>query len=203
VKKRHRDSSLVWQKLKANMATNCRMDKIRLALRVLSIVILVVPLAGILSVYSGNLSGLVLTSEIKNFMNGEVSESQFQRPVPAGQPQYDSATGVYTFYFKFTNPLENAISVDRITADVYCKDHNVALGSVSMAQPITIQPGETAIIDASGSWTQQALEHFNSCHNGPEDDDVNVSFKDLNVDLAGIKIHMEILADAGWVMMPK
>jgi len=179
------------------------MDKIRLALRVLSIVILVVPLVGILSVYSDNPSGLVFTSEIKNFMSGDVSESQFQRPVPAGQPQYDPASGVYTFSFKFTNPLENAISVDRISAEVYCKDHNVELGSVSMPQPITIQPGETVNIDASGTWTQQALEHFAYYHNGPEDDDINVSFKDLNVDLAGIKIHMDKLDDAGWVMMPK
>jgi LEA14-like dessication related protein len=179
------------------------MDKIRLALRVLSIVILVVPLVGILFAYSNNISGLVVTPEIKNFMSGDVSESQFQRPVPAGQPQYDPATGQYTFSFKFTNPLENTISVDRLSAEVYCKDHNVALGSVSMLQPITIQPGETVIIYASGTWTQQALEHFACYHCGLEDDDINVSFKNLNIDLAGIKIHMDILEDAGWVMMPK
>ena len=179
------------------------MDKLHLALTVLSIAILVGPLAGVVYTYRSNLSGLVITPEIKNFASGDVSKTNFQPPVPAGVPQFDPATGVYTFSFKFTNPLEDPISVDRISAEVYCKDHDVALGSVSIAQPMTIQPGETVTINACGTWTQQALNHFKAYHSGPEDDDINVSFKDLNVDLAGIKIHMDELEDAGWVMMPK
>ena len=70
-------------------------------------------------------------------------------------------------------------------------------------KPITIQPGETVTIDASGTWTTQALAHFATYHNGPDDDDINVSFRDLNVDLAGIQIYMAELEDAGWVMMPR
>jgi hypothetical protein len=179
------------------------MDKIQLALKVLSIVILAGPLLGVVYVYRDDLSGLVFTPEIRNLSSGDFSSSQFQRPVPAGEPQYDPATGQYTFSFRFTNPLENEISVDQISADVYCKDHNVALGSVSIEQPMTIAPGETVIINACGTWTQQALQHFEVDHNGPEDDDINVFFKDLNVDLAGIKIHMGELPDAGWVMLPR
>ena len=75
---------------------------------------------------------MVYTPELKNLVNGDISESQFQRPVPAGNPTYDEATGVYTFSFKFTNPLDNEISVSKISADVYCKEHNVALGAVSI-----------------------------------------------------------------------
>ena len=144
---------------------------------------------------------LGLYARSRSLASGAISESQF-RPVPAGQPQFDPATGVYTFSFKFTNPLDNEISVDRISADVHCKDHGLALGSVSIKQPMTIQPGETVTIDASGMWTQQALDHFSVYHSGPEDDDINVSFRDLNVDLAGIQIQLGELPDAGWVMLP-
>jgi hypothetical protein len=179
------------------------MDKLRLGLTILSAAILVVPLAGIVCLYSNNPVGLVYTAELKNFVSGDISQSQFQRPVPAGNPTYDEATGVYTFSFKFTNPLENEITVSKISAGVYCKDHDVALGTVSLDEPITIQPGQTATINAHGTWTTQALAHFATYHNGPDDDDINVSFRDLNVDLAGIQIYMAELEDAGWVMMPR
>ncbi len=179
------------------------MDKLAFILRILSILILVGPLLAVVCIYSGNPSGLVLTPELKNLASGDLSKSQFQLPQPVGNPTFDAATGVYTFSFKFTNPLGNEIAVSRITADVYCKTHNVALGSMAMAQPITIASGETVTVQAQGTWTQQALEHFAAYHNGSEDDDINVSFKNLNVDLAGVSIHMAVLEDAGWVMMPK
>lgn len=179
------------------------MDKIRLALTLLSAATLIIPLAGIVFFYSGNLTGLVYTPELKNFVSGDISESQFQRPVPAGNPTYDEATGVYTFSFKFTNPLDNEISVSKISANVHCKEHDVALGAVSIDEAITIQPGETVTIDASGTWTTQALAHFATYHNGSDDDDINVSFRHLIVDLAGIQIYMAELEDAGWVMMPR
>ena len=107
------------------------MDKLRLALTVLSAAILLCSAHWNRCLYSNNIVGLVYTAELKNFVNGDISQSQFQRPEPAGNPTYDEASGVYTFSFKFTNPLENTISVSKISADVYCKDHDVALGAVS------------------------------------------------------------------------
>ena len=43
---------------------------------------------------------------------------------------------------------------------------------------------------------------FKISHSGPEDDDINVSFKNLNVNVAGAQMHIEDVADAGWIMMP-
>ncbi|MFA7398358.1 MAG: hypothetical protein WC046_07735 [Candidatus Bathyarchaeia archaeon] len=179
------------------------MDRLALTLRILTVAILVVPLLGVACLYSDNLTGLIITPEIKNLVSGDISSSEFKLPVPAGTPTYDPSSGIYTFYFKVTNPLDNQITVSEITAETYCKNHNVALGTVSMSEPLTIEPGETIIVQASGTWTQQALEHFIVHHNGPEDDDINISFVNLNINLAGVSIHMALLDDAGWVMMPK
>ena len=179
------------------------MDKVKIALTILSIVIIVGPIAGVVYVYRDNLLGLVVPPEVKGLMNGSFTESQFQPPMPVGQPQYNPETKTFTFSFKFTNPLQNEISIDDISAGIKCKDHNVFLGNVSISKPIKIAPGETAIINASGSWTQEALNHFQAQHSGPEDDDINVAFENLNVDLAGIKVQMDELADAGWVPLPR
>lgn len=178
------------------------MDKLHLALMIISIAIIVCPIAGVVYAHQGNLTGLVLPPELKSLASGNYSASRFQPPMPVGQPTYDPATNTYTFSFKFANPLQNTISVENISADVICKDHGNLLGCVLINQPMTIVPDETVVINASGCWTQAALDHFKAYHCGPEDDDINVSFENLNVVVAGVQVHMDELADAGWVMMP-
>jgi hypothetical protein len=178
------------------------MDKMHLALTVLSIVIIVGPIVGVVYAYSGNLAGLVLPPELKSLASGDYSASRFQPPMPVGQPTYDLATNTFTFSFEYTNPLQNSISVENISANVICKDHADFLAYVSINHQITIGPDETVTIDASGCWMQTALDHFIACHCGSEDDDVNVSFENLNINLAGVQVHMDELADAGWVPLP-
>jgi hypothetical protein len=196
---------LIYQKIKSisSIKNDTGMDKVNLAFTILSIAIIVGPIAGVIYIYRDNLLGLVLPPEVKSLTNGDLAESKFQPPMPAGEPQYDPETKTFTFSFKFTNPLQNEISINQISADVKCKDHNVHLGNVSINEPIKIGPGETVVINASGSWTQEALNHFKAQHCGPEDDDINVAFENLNVDLAGIKVHMDELPDAGWVPLPR
>ena len=179
------------------------MDKVKIALTLLSVAIVVGPIAGVLFVYRDNLLGLVVPPEVNNLMNGGFTESQFQPPMPVGEPQYNKETRTFTFSFKFTNPLQNEIAINVISAGIKCKDHNVFLGNISLDRPLKIAPGESAIINASGSWTQEAISHFQAQHSGPEDDDINVAFENLNVDLAGIKVQMDELADAGWVPLPR
>ena len=178
------------------------MDKVHLALTLLSIVIIVVPIVGVAYAYRSNLMGLVLPPELKSLASGNYSTSRFQPPMPVGQPTYDPATKTFTFSFNFTNPLQNTISVENISTEVFCKDHGVFLGNITLDDPMTIAPDQTIIINASGSWAQAALDHFKTYHSGSEDDDINVSFQDLNVNIAGVQVHMDKLDDAGWVPLP-
>ncbi len=179
------------------------MDKVQLALTILSIVIVVVPVVGVVYVYRDNLVGLVVPPQIQGLTSGNYTASQFKPPMPAGQPTYDPVTKTFTFSFNFTNPLQNTISVESISAEVVCKQHGVFLGNVSINQPITIGSGESVVMNASGCWTQEALDHFKAYHSGPEDDDINVAFENLNINVAGVQVHMDELPDAGWVPLPR
>lgn len=178
------------------------MNKLHLVLTVLSIAIIVVPIAGVVYAYRGNLVGLVLPPELESLASGNYSTSRFQPPTPAGQPTYDPATNTFTFSFKFTNPLQNAISVENLSADVICKEYGVLLGNISVSQQVTLAPSETVAVSASGCWTQVALDHFKAYHSGPEDDDINVALENVNVYVAGVQVHIDELADAGWVPLP-
>jgi hypothetical protein len=178
------------------------MDRIKLALTLLTVAIAVGPLAAVTCMHSENLMGMAIPPEVERLMSGNVDSSAFSAPMPVGRPTYDPQTGEYSFSFSFTNPLQNEIEVESLSATVVCKDHGVVLGDVSVDGPLTIQPGQTAVICASGTWTQQALDHFKTYHSGPEDDDINVCFKNLNVEMAKIHVHLDELPDAGWVPLP-
>jgi hypothetical protein len=179
------------------------MDKLHLALTIFSIVIIVCPIVGTVYAYRDDLAGLLLSSELESLVSGDFSESRFQPPILQGQPSFDLATNTYTFDFKFTNPLQNAISLENISADIVCKEHRDLLGCVLIDQPMTtVTPGELVVIGASGCWSQAALDHFKISHSGPQDDDINVSFKNLNIVFSGVQVHIDEVADAGWVMMP-
>jgi hypothetical protein len=164
------------------------MDKVRLAFTLLSTAIIMGPIVGAVYAYSGNLVGLVLPPELKGVASGNYSTSRFQPSTPENQPTYDAATNTYTFSFKFINPLENTISLDTLSADVICEEHQVLLGTASLNAPITIAPRETVTINACGCWTQAALNHFKTNHCGPEYDDINVAFQNLSMNVAGIKV---------------
>ncbi len=178
------------------------MDRVEVALTLLSIIIVVAPLSGIVYAYRDNLLGLVVPPEVRGLTRGDFTQSPFQPPMLEGKPQYNLETGQFTFCFRFTNPLENEISIDDISARLRCADHDVLLGDISIGKPIRIGVGESVIISASGSWTQEALKHFYEKHSGPEDDDIHVVFEDLNVEVAGIKLHMDRFVDGDWVPLP-
>jgi hypothetical protein len=178
------------------------MDRIKLALTLLTIAIGIGPMAAVVCTHSANLTSLAIPPEVEKLMSGNVDASAFSAPMPVGQPTYDPQTGEYSFSFSFTNPLQNAIEVESLSATVVCKDHGIVLGDVSLDGPLTIQPGQSMVISASGTWTQQAIDHFKVYHSGPEDDDINVAFHDLNVEMAKIHVHLDELPDAGWVPLP-
>jgi hypothetical protein len=178
------------------------MDKLHLALTILSIVIIVCPLTGAVYAYRDDLAGLVLSPELKILASGDYSASRFQPPILQGQPHFDLATNKYTFYFKVTNPFQNSISVENISAYVVCKEHRDLLGCILIDNPVSVAPGESVIISASGCWTQIALDHFKESHSGPQDDDINVALRNLNILFTGAQVHIDDVPDAGWIMMP-
>jgi hypothetical protein len=61
------------------------------------------------------------------------------------------------------------------------------LGNVSVVGPINIISGETAQIHITGSWTQEAENHFITLH--PNQDSINVNLIDLTVNVNGLIIH--------------
>jgi hypothetical protein len=180
------------------------MDKVKIALTVLSILIVIGPLAGAAFVYRDNLVGLVVPPQVKSLVSGgdstgSQSQPQFQPPQLVGQPQYNAQTGAFTVSFNFTNPLTNEVSIDKLSAEVQSEEGGVSLGNISINQPLQITPGETSIINVSGVLSQAAISQFEA--QNPGVNGINISLANLNVDVAGVTVHMDQVNNVGQLQL--
>jgi hypothetical protein len=180
------------------------MDKVKIALTILSMVIIIGPLAGLAYVYRDNLLALVVPPQIKSLVNGgdptgSQSQPEFQPPQLVGQPQYNAQTGAFTVSFNFTNPLTNQISIDQLSAEVQ-SEGGASLGNISINQPIQMTPGETSIINVSGILNQNAISQFEA--QNPGVNSINISLTNLNADVAGITVHMNQVNNVGQLQLP-
>ena len=175
------------------------MDKVKIALTILSILIIVVPLAAVTFLYRDNLSGLVVPPQVKSLVSGDSAGLQFQMPQLVGQPQYDAQTGAVTVSFNFTNPLTNDVSIDKLSAEVQ-SDSGVYLGNITLNQPIQILAGETSTINVSGVLSQNAISQIEA--QNPGANGINISLTNLNANVAGVTVHMDQVNNAGQLQLP-
>ncbi len=183
------------------------MNKLKIALTLITIAIIVVPFSYVVIAYSGNLVGLVLPPQFSNLGQSleqnfggnpsgsstspiNITGSDFQVPQIVGTPQYDPTTGDFNIAINATNPLPNEISVEQLSVEIQSKDNSGLIGNISIPQVIDIQPGESAIINVEGVIPQQLYDQINSQNTGNIDIN-NILLKNLDVTVGGIKVHMD------------
>jgi hypothetical protein len=173
------------------------LEKVKIAITALTIVIMIGPLLCMVFIYRDNLIGLVLppqfggstsNEEFFNLENLASIGSDIKPPELVGS-QYFSENGSFALAFNFTNPIAEEISVDSFTAGVYSKD-GTFLGNVLLGSPLSIGPNESGLIDIAGSWSQEALDYFKSHSNS---DTIDVTFKNINVAVAGLEFQLDEL----------
>jgi hypothetical protein len=181
------------------------MDKLKIALTLLSIAIVVGPIAGVVLVYKDNLPGLVLPPQIQSLVNGDNSSPsntdtlptdilpQFEMPQPVGEPKYNSQTGEFVYPFNFTNPLETKISFDQLSADVSL-GNGQTLGTISLDQPINIDPGASEVINATGIMSQDSINQLIAQYGNNNLD--NIVLNNVNVTVGGVNVFIPHI-DAG------
>jgi hypothetical protein len=185
------------------------MNKLKIFLMLLSVVIIVVPIAFEVILYRDNLQGLIIPPEITNIANGNNSSndsnpispisndsnisnlvnSGFQLPQPVGEPQYNPETKTLTFTFNYTNPLQTPLAVDNLQATIVSHDDGAFLGNVSLDKPLNLQPGQNMNITAHDVLSDEAINYFRT--NFTNQNSTNVDFVNLNVTVGGITVKVD------------
>jgi hypothetical protein len=165
------------------------LDKVRLILTVITIAINVLPIAGILLIYQNNLLGLVIPPEINKIMNDNPITEESLGNLTLVDSQYDATSRTVALTFKFTNPFKFDLSVNSMFADVQCDAHDFPLGHATISNPVDVRAGETATIDVVGTWTQDAISHFQTAHAGAQNIDIELVGLAINVN--GISVQTD------------
>ena len=177
------------------------MNKVKFALTLLSIAIIVGPLAGLLFVYRDNVVGIILPPQVNSLLSGKGSAgSQFSQdlsnlklPQSGGQLQYNPDTGAISYPLNFTNPLTTQISFDQMSAEVV-GGNNVTLGNVSIPAT-TIAPGENVIINATGDLSKSAVSQLAAQNSGAPN--LSISLENVNADVGGVEVHINQISNVG------
>jgi hypothetical protein len=169
------------------------MDKIRLLLTVITIVIVVVPLVGTLLAYQDNLLGLFVPPEIREVADGLMggggdNGSGMEPPTMVGEPQYDEASHTFSVTFQYKNSFPVDITIKSLSGDIECVEHGFHLGNVSLSEPVSIDAGKTGTLTVLGKLTDEAIQHLGDMHANEEN--VDVVFVDMAVDISGIQIQL-------------
>jgi hypothetical protein len=169
------------------------MDKVRLLLTLVTIVIVVVPLVGIVLAYQDNLLGLFIPPEMSemadDFMGGDgINGSGIEPPAMVGEPEYNPATQTFSIGFQFENPFPMDIIIKSLTGNIECAEHRFHLGVASIREPVSIDAGETGTLTILGTWTLEAINHFESEHG--DEEFVDAVLLDLTVDISGLQLEL-------------
>jgi hypothetical protein len=169
------------------------MDKVRLLLTVITIAIIAVPIVGMLLAYQDNLLGLFVPPEINEIAEdlaggGGTNGAGLEPPTMVGEPQYNEATRTFSVTFQYKNTLPLDITIKSLSGNIECYEHGFTLGNASLSKPVSIDAGETGTLTVLGTWTPQAISHFETGHEGEEF--VDVVLVDSAVDISGIQLQM-------------
>jgi hypothetical protein len=162
------------------------LDKVRLILIVITIAINVLPIAGILLIYQNNLLGLIIPPEINTIISDTSITEESLGNLTLVDSHYDATSRTVALTFQFTNPFKFDLSVNSMSADVQCDAHDFPMGHATIGNPVDILAGETATIDVVGTWTQDAINHFQTAHAGAQS--IDVELVGLTINVNGINV---------------
>ncbi len=112
-------------------------------------------------------------------------DGSFLAPVLVGA-EVDNASRTFSVTVNFTNTFGFDLTLNEISANVVCSQHNSPLGTVGLAEPIVLLSDQTAQITVSGSWTQEAEDHIQTNHSGATS--IEASLTNLRINVNGLTI---------------
>jgi hypothetical protein len=170
------------------------MNRVKIALTVLTIAISIGPILGVVIIHRDNLLGLVMppsTSDSSPSMEslfGKLTSPGFSPIQPLGNPTFDATTGEFEYPFNLTNPLPESISLDALSADIVSSD-GTKLGTISIPSAINIGSGQSAIVDITGQMNPDLLEQYKD-----QISQGNISLDNINITIGGVSLHVSDLS---------
>ncbi len=182
-------------------------------MQILSVVLVLItvgciigPMGGVVLMYRDNLSGLVVTPQIKNIINGNNNIQQdnsnnnnYNNGVNSNNDnsngfitptfvsaQINNEAKTFTVTVNVTNNFNYDLTLNSMTATVESSQDNYQLGTISLNAPVTIIAAQTALVTVTGTWTQDAINYVQNNYEGATS--INVNLANISINVNGIII---------------
>jgi hypothetical protein len=142
------------------------------------------------AMYLNNPLSLVIPPNLGEILRGSVFPSGSTELTTFKGATYNVASRTVSLTFNFANPFSFDLKINSMSASIECAFDNFPLGTAVLKNPVTVRTGETALLTIDGTWTDAALNHFQTqpVHSGQTETDVNLL--GLQIDMDGMTIQM-------------
>ncbi len=171
------------------------MQILGLVLILISVCSIAIPVAGVVILYSDDLSQLIIPSELEEVLSETINtDESLELPVYVSS-SYDISSRTVQAIFRFTNPFDFTIMLNVLSADLECIAHHFSLGSASLDNEVQINGGATEDIVINFIWTEAAQDHFLNEH--ADESTIEIQLMNMQLDVSGISIGVpeEVILD--------
>lgn len=164
------------------------MQILGLVLVLINIGAIATPIAGVVLTHSNDLSEIIIPPEVEEIISNAINTEESIKLPQYVSSSYDTFTKTAQATFNFTNPYEFTLTLNTISADLQCKNHNIPLGYAALTDQVQINPEETEELTINFMWTQAAQTHFLNEHASKTSIDINLD--NMQLDISGIEIEI-------------
>ena len=161
---------------------------LRLILFLVTVGAIAAPIAGVAIVYSYNLSELIISSEVKEIMSSIIYTDESLKLPQYVSSSYNLSSRTAQATFNFTSPFKVTLTINSVSADLECTDHNFALGHAALSEPVQLNKGKTENITIIFMWTEGAENHFLNEHANATG--IDIDLVNMQIDIDGISIEI-------------
>ena len=146
------------------------------------------PIVGVVLMHSNDLSELIIPPEVEEIISNTINtEESIQLPQYVSS-SYNTSTRTAQATCSFKNPFELTLTINTISADLQCKNHDLALGHATLNDQIRINEEETKELVINFVLTESAKTHFLNEH--VSETTIDVELVDMQLDISGINIEI-------------
>ena len=164
------------------------MQLLGLVLILLNFGAIATPIAGIVLLNSSDLSQIIIPSEVEEIISNTINTEESIELPRYVSSSYDKSSRTAQVVFNFTNPFGFDLTLNTVSANIVCLDHNVALGNAALDDLVLIEQEETQEIIVNFIWTIAAEAHFLSQH--IDQTALDVKLADIKLDVSGIIVEV-------------
>ena len=140
--------------------------------------------------YMNNPLSLIIPPNLGDMLSGSIFPGGSTELTTFKGAEYDIASRTFSLTFDFANPFSFDMKINSMNANIECAFDNFPLGTAALKSPVTVRKGETAPLTIEGTWTEAAINHFQTepVHSGQTETDVNLV--GLQIDMDGMMVQM-------------